>query len=107
MGAPGGVNDLAQRVQSGAFSGTGAGAGVALCGPFNLSVWGTFVATVVVERSFDGGTTWLPLSLDTYGTTVSLTAPCSLIVSEPETGVLYRLRCSAFTSGTASWRLSQ
>lgn len=25
---------------------------------FNLSIWGTFVATVTVQRSFDGNETW-------------------------------------------------
>ena len=27
---------------------------------FNCSIWGTFAGTVQVQRSFDGGATWLP-----------------------------------------------
>jgi hypothetical protein len=73
--------------------------------PFNFSLWGTFVGTVIVDRSFDGGTTWLPLTA--LGTSISFTAPCSEVFEEPEDGVIYRVRCSAYTSGTINYRLSQ
>ena len=69
-------------------------------GQFNFSLWGTFVATVVVQRSFDGGTTWL--DVDTF------TAPTEEVGMEA-TGALYRagVKTGAFTSGTANVRLSQ
>ena len=43
-----------------------------LVGHFNLSISGTFVATVTVQRSFDSGSTWLDVdtftsSTETYG----------------------------------------
>ena len=73
--------------------------------PFNFSLWGTFVGTVIPERSFDSGTTWLPYTA--LGTAISFTAPCSETFEEPEKGVLWRVRCSAYTSGTINYRLSQ
>lgn len=73
--------------------------------PFNVSLWGTFVATVQLERSFDGGTTWLPLTA--LGSSLAFTAPCSEVFEETEEGVAYRLNCTAFTSGTVNYRLSQ
>jgi hypothetical protein len=73
---------------------------------FNVSLWGTFVATVQLERSFDNGTTWLPLTAN--GTQVmKWTAPASESTGETEAGVLYRLNCTAYTSGTVNYRLSQ
>jgi hypothetical protein len=74
---------------------------------FNVSVSGTFVATVQLERSFDNGTTWFVCSSDASGTTASWTAPFSVIAEEPEPGVIYRLNCTAYTSGTATYRISQ
>jgi hypothetical protein len=73
---------------------------------FNVSVFGTFVGTVVLERSFDQGTNWIPVLRYCTGTAVSYTAPSSETLPEPEGGVQHRLRCSAFTSGTISYRLS-
>lgn len=98
---------------TGTFAATGQSAsflpdGVAdgLVRSFNISLWGTFVGTVQLERSFDNGTTWLPLT--TNGTQVNkYTAPCSEYVEESEVGVLYRLNCTAYTSGTVNYRLSQ
>ena len=73
---------------------------------FNISLWGTFVATVQLERSFDNGTTWLPLTAN--GSQVyRFSAPCSEPCDETEAGVLYRLNCTSFTSGTVNYRISQ
>jgi len=65
---------------------------------FNVSVWGTFVGTVALQRSFDGGTTWLTVS--TY------TAATETTKYEPEPA-LYRMgtAISGYTSGTISVRL--
>jgi hypothetical protein len=73
---------------------------------FNVSLWGVFVAAAQLERSFDSGATWLPLTaggIQLYQWTV----PASEIVQEDEVGVRYRLRCTSFTSGTVSYRISQ
>lgn len=69
---------------------------------FNVDLSGaSFVGvTIAVQRSFDNGVTWVDL------TGYSYTAPASVIIEEPEEGVLYRLNCSAYTSGTVNYRLS-
>lgn len=73
---------------------------------FNASLWGTFVATVQVERSFDSGATWLPLTAN--GTQLEkFTAAASEQLQEDESGVQYRFNCTAYTSGTVNYRLSQ
>jgi hypothetical protein len=96
--------DLANQVVQGTFTATGSSVSAAFYGPFNVSVWGTFAGTIVLERSFDGSTTWLPRT-DVPGNG-SYTAVASFVVAEPERGVLYRLRCSVFTSGTMNYRMS-
>jgi hypothetical protein len=101
-------NELAIVPGAGTFTGTGSGAWVAdLTGAFHAALSGTFVGTVVLEQSFDGGTTAVPVSADLYGTPISLSAPMGLSLYEEESGVLYRFRCSAWTSGTIAWRLSR
>jgi hypothetical protein len=76
-------------------------------GGINVSVWGTFVGTVQIERSFDGGAIWLVVDKDLTGADLTFTAPQSLVVEEVESAVLYRSNCTAFTSGTINVRLSQ
>ena len=65
---------------------------------FNVSIWGTFTATVTLQRSFDAGTTWLDVA--TYTTSKEE------VRQEPE-GALYRLGCKTgqFTSGPVNVRL--
>jgi hypothetical protein len=60
-----------------------------------FSVSGTFVGTVVLERSFDGGQSWETIHSKTAAASGSYQ---SLTPSNPD--VRYRYRCSAFTSGT-------
>lgn len=73
---------------------------------FNVSIWGTFVAAVRLERSFDAGATWLPLTAN--GTALmSFSGPVSEQWSDDEVGVRYRLKCTAYTSGTVNYRISQ
>jgi hypothetical protein len=74
---------------------------------FSVSTSGTFVATVQLERSFDNGSNWFVCSSDASGTTASWTAPFSVIAEEPTQGVLYRLNCTAYTSGTVTYRIDQ
>lgn len=100
-------NDEALEILSGTFTATGQSGTKVLWGKFNVSLWGTFVGTVQIERSFDGGVTWLPASKDTSGTVASYTAPMTVVCEEPERGVNFRLNCTAFTSGTINYRVSQ
>lgn len=75
-------------------------------GYFNIALWGTFSATIRLERSFDGGTTYNPISEDNQGTAASYTAPVNITAYENEPGVLYRWDCTGFTSGTVNYRIS-
>lgn len=69
-------------------------------GFFNFSVWGTFVATVTVQRSFDGGSTWL--DVDTF------TAPTEEVGIEGEIAE-YRagVKTGDYTSGTVNVRIGE
>lgn len=130
-----GGNECASAVVSGTFAGTGqsgnavSGSGLGKSGgdgsqspsgghagtsvppaffrDFNFALWGTFSATIQLEKSFDGGSTWLVCCEDTYGTAAAYTAPVNLSGYEPEYGVLYRWNCTAYTSGTVNYRISQ
>ena len=112
--------EVAVKVVSGQFTGTGqsgnANAGLnAGANPqppvfkdvLNAAIWGTFVATLVLEKSFDGGANYVPISKDSSGNANSYTAPCAVGIYEPEHNVLYRWNCTAFTSGTINYRISQ
>lgn len=72
---------------------------------FNITLSGTFVGTVKLQRSFNG-TDWFSLTKD-GNAYMSFTAPCSEYFEEHESGVTYRLICTTYTSGTVSFRLSQ
>lgn len=84
---------------SGSFTATGQSSNIALEGPFNLSLSGFGSATVSVQRSFDSGSTWK--DVETF-TTDAEKRGC-----EPESGIVYRFNCSAYTSGTILYRLSR
>lgn len=90
----------------GQFTANGNSDSVAIDGRANMTVSGTFVATLTLQRSFDDGTTWHTVAKDADGNAAAYTAPVSLTFEEPETGILYRLNC-AFTSGTVNFRISQ
>ena len=65
--------------------------------------------TVQVERSFDGGRTWIVCNVGGSGQLAQYTTgtPVSLTFGEPERDVLYRLNCGAYSSGTINYRISQ
>jgi hypothetical protein len=97
---------MAKKIITGALAAVANGTGQVLKDSFNVDVSGTFVATLAVQRSFDGGTTWSTISRDASGTPATFTAPFSIQVSEPEVGVQYRVAMTAFTSGSANYRMS-
>ena len=67
-----------------------------------------FAATVQLERSFDGGATFLPCNMGSSGLLAQwLAGPVSFAFGEPEKNVLYRFNCIAWTSGTINYRISQ
>lgn len=67
----------------------------------------TWSGTVQFERSFDGGKTFIVANMGT-GTLAQFTAgtPISTLISEPESGVLYRFNCTVYNSGVINYRLS-
>lgn len=77
---------------------------------FGPAAW---VGTIALERSFDGGASFqncgqggggVPAIY--YGGDHVDGSAVSLVASEPEKGVLYRLNCQVFTSGTINYRIS-
>jgi len=98
--------ELAPTVYEGTFVATGQSASFLLFGSFNLFLSGFGTATVLLQRSYDGGTTWVTCGADALGTPASYTANASVVFSEPEPGMLYRLNCTAHAAGTIAYRIS-
>lgn len=102
-----GERDLAFAVAETSLSAAGQTAWVPGDNGINFVIGGTgWVATIVLEASFDGGTTAIPVLAALTGAVCSYSAPCAGRVEQREAGVLYRLRVSAYTSGTIPLRLS-
>lgn len=80
------------------------GEGVEFDGLANFSLWGNFVGTLRLERSFGGGP-FIPCTA--AGTVVQFDGPASEPIEEPEEGVVYRVACTAWTSGDINWRISR
>ena len=70
-------------------------------GRFNLSLSGTWVASVTVQRSFDDGVNWVDVE--------SFSANTEQIGQEPEDDTLYRfgIKTGNYTSGSVVGRISQ
>ncbi|MCA3297138.1 MAG: hypothetical protein ING28_03390 [Roseomonas sp.] len=79
---------------------------VEMPGPFLIMATGG-VGTFALEFSVDGGTNWFNAQLPN-GSNNSWTAPFNQVVLNPnrEAGILYRLTCTAFTSGPITARIS-
>ncbi len=71
----------------------------------------TWSGTVQLERSFDGGSTWIVCNIGATGTLAQWTGatvgPISITFGEPEKNVLYRFNMTAYTSGVVNYRISQ
>lgn len=73
----------------------------------------TPVAEILLERTFDGGNTWVTAGIGGSGQPASyefgssaIDNPVSVVASEPERQVGYRFNCVSYTSGTIHYRLS-
>ena len=84
---------------SGTFTSATASSSIEPVGDFNMSLSGTFVATVNLERSYDSGTTWVVV--DTFSSTAEK------IGEEVENDIPHRFNATAYTSGTVTYRLGQ
>jgi len=83
---------------TGSFTGTGQSNSKFIVRNFNVSIlFGAAVGTVQLRRSFDDGSTWEVVA--------SYTGDTATYVFEPELQVLYELNCSAYTSGTITYRI--
>lgn len=109
------AGDQANAVVKGQFTGTAQSGSFLAWGSFNVVFGGSsgpngsWNATIRLERSFDGGTTWYVAGVGGAGQQAIYNTPnqdVSVVVIEPEQGVLYRLNCSAYTSGTINYRMS-
>lgn len=62
---------------------------------------GASTTSFQLERSFDGGASFIPCNLGSFGTVAvwtTLTAPLQLSFGDPEAGMLYRLNCLVFSA---------
>ncbi len=101
-------DDLAERVTEAALAAVAAVTpSFTFTGTANLalSLTGGATGTAVLDKSFDGGTTWLPAS--NLGVVVTLTAPCAEVIFSREAGVLHRVRRTGGTGAGFTARLSQ
>lgn len=100
---------MARSLLSGSFAGTGQSASVLIKGLANVVIDGGD-GTVAIERSFDNGSTWQVASRDGQGNPASFataTNGFNGLIEEPEDAILYRLNCTAYASGTITYRISQ
>lgn len=89
---------MAISTVSKSFTAVGVGTGLAVKhgDKFTYAVSGTFVGTVVLEYTRDGGA-----SFQSSGISATGAASGTVFVETPDLGAAnYRFRCSAFTSGT-------
>lgn len=92
---------------SGTLAATGGGTALTLhAGLYNLTVSGTFVGTWTLQRSNDGGSTWADVT-DYTGVVVGSTTTMNTVLIDAEDNIKVRVNCSAYTSGTISYRLAQ
>jgi hypothetical protein len=71
-----------------------------MVGYFNISISGTWVGKITVQRAFDGGSTWFDVA--------TWTANTQEYGFEPEREVYYRagIKLGEYVSGQADLRLS-
>lgn len=99
--------DIATSVATGTLSSAAAGAGKVFTGTFNVELQISGTLTAALQRSFDGGTTYVTVAQSADGTAATYTASTSLTLFEPEEGVYWRVSVTAFTSGSCIYRISQ
>lgn len=90
---------MAERTPvTGTFTGVAVSASFVTRAGFNISLQGFGVATVLLQRSFDGGVIW--------GTVAEYIDNAEQRCDDLELGVQYRLNCTSHTSGAIAYRLS-
>ena len=99
------TGDLANAVVISNLGTVANGSPMTVYGAFNATLSGTFSATARLEKSFDGGTIYVP-AFNNIGSVIAATVPCSMPLFEPERGVSWRWACTVYSSGTIAARLS-
>ena len=112
--------DQANMVIAGAFTtavGAAASPAFPIYGAFNFVLYGpngpngNWTGSVQLERSFDGGTTWIICGVGGSGAqavyaSTGTGADVSVTGNEVERGVCYRLHCTAVSEGPINYRIS-
>ncbi len=93
-------------VVSGSLAATGSTAGFELSSPFNFTLSGTWVGSVALEASTDGGTTWVNCVLPDGANNAWTANGFYAVPNVWQQGVQFRLTFTR-TSGTVDWRVSQ
>lgn len=99
--------DMASSVLSGVLSSAEAGLSRVFTGTFNVELQISGTLTAAIQRSFNGGTTWVTVSQSADGTAAAYSASVSMSLFEPEEGVYWRVNVTSFTSGSCTYRISQ
>lgn len=76
------------------FTSATTGTAVRIGGEFAVSIRGTFVGTVEIQRSYDED------GLTDFAEVFTVTAPQELNIGEPGKDCWYRFECTSFTSGS-------
>lgn len=77
--------------------------------PFNIWFYGTFSGTVVIVRSPDLGTTWVPVAKPDLSGVASFTVPLSITAFEADGANLWAVSTAtadggSYTSGTINYQ---
>jgi hypothetical protein len=105
------ADDRANAVVQGAFTASAQFSAIfSPMGAFNVALYGNggpngaWVGSVQLERSFDGGTTWIVCGIGGAGQQAiwATGTDVSFIAAEAEFGVSYRLHCTAITNGVSA-----
>lgn len=99
--------DLATSVTTGSLTSAAAGEGKVFTGTFNVELQIAGTLTAALQRSFDGGTTYVSVAQSADGTAATYSASTSLSLFEPEEGVYWRVNVISYTSGSCIYRVSQ
>ena len=103
------MGNITQEV-TGTFTATGSSDSIEFVGELHVLISGG-AGTVVIKKSWDSGSSWYAVSKNADGDDAEYTTASDVafngMVEEHEGRVLYKLECTAFTSGTITYRMSQ
>ena len=100
---------MGKTVISGTFTGTGFSGELGVKGGCSVII-NNGVGTVQIERSHDQGQNYLVISKNSDGDAASYVTADDMafngLIDEPMFAIMYRLQCTAYTSGNIAWRLA-